>query len=110
LPKNHLSVDVETLRIYEIPLHVKNKRFGLQYHGGNFCVEAVSEAIKRFGTPEIFNTDQGAQFTSEAFTGLLENNGIAISMDGSDRFRQALDNLPPDEVYYSLPHPFAEAA
>jgi len=59
LPKNHLSVDVETLRIYEIPLHVKNKRFGLQYHGGNFCVEAVSEAIKRFGTLEIFNTDLG---------------------------------------------------
>ena len=45
----------------------------------NFCIEALQEAIQRFGTPEIFNTDQGAQFTSEAFTGVLKDHGIAIS-------------------------------
>jgi putative transposase len=121
----------------------------------DFCVEALAEAIGRYGAPEIFNTDQGAQFTSEAFTGLLQNHGVAISMDGRgrcqdnifierlwwtvkhhyvylhsfgsgselrdglrywfnfynrDRFHQSLDNLTPDEVYYHLPHPFAEAA
>jgi len=121
----------------------------------DFCLEALAEAIDRYGAPEIFNPDQGAQFTSEAFTGLLEKNGIAVSMDGRgrcqdnifierlwwtlkyhyiflhsfatgyelhdglrywfkfynrDRFHQSLDNLTPDEVYYNLPHPFAEAA
>ena len=45
-------------------------------------MEAVQEAINRYGTPEVFNTDQGSQFTSIEFTGLLKQNGIAISMDG----------------------------
>ena len=121
----------------------------------DFCVEAVEEAIRRYGTPEIFNTDQGSQFTSDDFTGVLKDHGIAISMDSrgraqdnifierlwwtlkynyiylrsfdnsadlrkglrswfsfyiQERFHQALDNLTPDEVYYGLPHPFAEAA
>jgi putative transposase len=56
----------------------------------DFCVEAVQEALERHGAPEIFrgstaveiHTDQGSQFTSEAFTGLLKDHGIAISMDG----------------------------
>ncbi|GAA0724729.1 hypothetical protein GCM10009105_37600 [Dokdonella soli] len=43
---------------------------------------AVEEALQRYGPPDIFNTDQDRQFTSEAFTGLLKANGIAISMDG----------------------------
>jgi len=121
----------------------------------DFCVEAVEEAIGRFGPPEIFNTDQGAQFTSQAFTNLLKDHDIKISMDGrgrvqdnifierlwwtlkyqylylwsfdngsqlrqgldqwfdfynQERSHQALDNLTPDEVYYDLPNPFAEAA
>ena len=46
----------------------------------DFCVEAVEEAIGRFGPPEIFNTDQGAQFTSQAFTNLLKDHDIKISM------------------------------
>ena len=121
----------------------------------DFCVEAVEDAISQHGTPEVFNTDQGAQFTSQAFTNLLKDHDIKISMDGrgrvldnifierlwwtlkyqylylwsfdngsqlrqgldqwfhfynQERSHQALDNLTPDEVYYDLPHPFAEAA
>jgi putative transposase len=55
-----------------------------------FCVDCLEEAIKIYGTPEIFNTDQGSQFTSECFTGVLIKNGITISMDGRGR---ALDNI-----------------
>ena len=55
-----------------------------------FCTEALEEALKKFGTPEIFNTDQGAQFTSEAFTGMLATHGVSISMDGRGR---AFDNI-----------------
>jgi putative transposase len=56
----------------------------------DFCIEALQEAIQRFGAPEIFNTDQGAQFTSEAFTGVLKDHDIAISMDGKGRW---VDNV-----------------
>ena len=55
-----------------------------------FCLDALEEALDRYAAPEIFNTDQGSQFTSEAFTGRLEAAGIAISMDGRKR---ALDNV-----------------
>jgi len=55
----------------------------------DFCVEALEEALRK-GRPDIFNTDQGAQFTSEAFTGLLEQDGIRISMDGKGSYK---DNL-----------------
>ena len=48
----------------------------------DFCLEAVEEALARYGRPKIFNTDQGSQFTSAAFTGLLLENAIAVSMDG----------------------------
>lgn len=55
-----------------------------------FCVECLQEALKGYGTPEIFNTDQGVQFTSEAFTGVLNARAVKISMDGRGR---ALDNI-----------------
>ena len=55
----------------------------------DFCVDALQEALRK-GRPEIFNTDQGAQFTSEVFTGLLEQHGIRISMDGKGSYS---DNL-----------------
>lgn len=48
----------------------------------HFCLNTVNEAIEKYGTPEIMNTDQGSQFTSQAFTGLLKDNDIKISMDG----------------------------
>ena len=121
----------------------------------DFCVDALQEALSRYGRPEIFNTDQGSQFTSEDFTGTLKDNGIKISMDGRgrcqdnifierlwwtikyqylylhsfengsalrkglafwindynrDRGHSALDDRTPDEVYYGLPLPYAEAA
>ena len=52
----------------------------------SFCVSALEEALARFGRPEIFNTDQGSQFTSAAFTGVLASAGIRISMDGRGRW------------------------
>ncbi len=121
----------------------------------NFCVEALSEALAIYGPPEIFNTDQGAQFTSQAFTGKLKSHGVQISMDGrgrvqdnifierlwwtvkyqylylrsfdngsqlrhgltrwfrfynQERSHQSLDDRTPDEVYFGIPHPLAEAA
>lgn len=53
----------------------------------DFCIEAVQEAIHCYGKPDIFNTDQDAQFTSQEFTQLLKENGIAISMDGRGCWR-----------------------
>ena len=53
----------------------------------DFCIEALEEAIARYGTPEIFNTDQGSQFTSAEFTGVLKAHGIRISMDGKACWR-----------------------
>jgi len=54
------------------------------------CVDALEEAINKYGNPEIMNTDQGSQFTSRAFIGLLEQNDIRISMDGKGSWR---DNI-----------------
>jgi putative transposase len=64
-----------------------------------FCLEAVQEALSRYGRPEIFNTDQGSQFTSEDFTGLLKDNDIKISMDGKGR---CLDNVFVERLWRSL--------
>lgn len=65
----------------------------------SFCVDALEEAIARYGIPEIFNTDQGSQFTSEAFTGVLSGNGIAISMDGKGR---CMDNVFVERLWKSV--------
>jgi putative transposase len=65
----------------------------------DFCIEAVQEAIHRYGAPEIFNTDQGAQFTSFEFTQLLKDNGIAISMDGRGCWR---DNVFVERLWKSI--------
>jgi len=64
-----------------------------------FCIEAVEEALARFGKPDIFNTDQGSQFTSAAFTGVLLNNAIAISMDGKGSWR---DNVFVERIWKSV--------
>lgn len=65
----------------------------------DFCVEALKEAIHNFGCPEIFNTDQGSQFTSDAFTGVLKNNEIQISMDSRGRFQ---DNIFIERLWWTL--------
>ena len=64
----------------------------------NFCVEALEEALEK-GKPDIFNTDQGAQFTSEAFTGLLHQRGVRISMDGKGSYN---DNLFIERLWRSV--------
>ena len=64
-----------------------------------FCVEALEEAPARHGRPEIFDTDQGSQFTSEAFTGVLTKNGIAISMGGKGAWR---DNVFVERLWRSV--------
>ena len=69
----------------------------------DFCIEAVEEAIGRYGTPEIFNTDQGSQFTSQAFTGLLQDNDINISMDGRGRVQ---DNIFIERLWWTLKYQY----
>ena len=64
-----------------------------------FCVEALDDALARHGPPEIFNTDQGSQFTSGAFTGHLQAAGIQISMDGLGR---CMDNIFIERLWHSL--------
>jgi putative transposase len=65
----------------------------------SFCVEALEEALARFGMPEIFNTDQGSQFTSAAFTDVLLRAGVRISMDGRGRW---MDNVFIERLWRSL--------
>jgi len=65
----------------------------------DFCLDAVREAIHRYGTPEIFNTDQGSQFTSTDFTKLLKDHGIKISMDGKGCWR---DNVFVERLWRSV--------
>ncbi len=64
-----------------------------------FCIEALQEALARFGRPEIFNSDQGSQFTSSAFTGVLKAAGVRISMDGRGRW---MDNVFIERLWRSL--------
>ena len=65
----------------------------------DFCIEALEEAIARYGPPEIFNTDQGSQFTSADFTQVLTDNGIKISMDGKGRW---VDNVFVERLWRSV--------
>lgn len=65
----------------------------------SFCIEALEEALSTNEKPEIFNTDQGSQFTSQAFTGRLKENGISISMDGKGRWR---DNVFVERIWRSI--------
>ena len=65
----------------------------------SFCVDALEEAIYRYGTPDIFNTDQGSQYTSEAFTKVLKDHNIKISMDGKGAWR---DNVFVERLWRSV--------
>jgi putative transposase len=77
---------------------VLSHRLSITMEAG-FCVEAVEEALAKHGRPEIFNTDQGSQFTSIAFTGVLIANAIAISMDGKGAWR---DNVFVERIWKSV--------
>ena len=65
----------------------------------DFCVSALERAIRLHGTPEIFNTDQGSQFTGKAFTDVLNDHGIKISMDGKGRW---MDNVFIERLWRSV--------
>ena len=65
----------------------------------DFCVEALQEALTKYGAPEFFNTDQGAQFTSDDFTSVLQSRGIKISMDGRGRW---MDNVFVERLWRSV--------
>jgi putative transposase len=65
----------------------------------SFCVEALKEALARYGTPEIFNTDQGSQFTSDTFIEILESHSTNISMDGKGRW---MDNVFIERLWWSV--------
>ena len=65
----------------------------------DFCVDALAEAIERYGPPQIFNTDQGAQFTSNEFTDTLRSAGVTISMDGRGR---AMDNIFIERLWWTV--------
>ena len=67
--------------------------------GTEFCVDALEEALSEHGRPEIFNTDQGSQFTSDGFTGTLEAHDVTISMDGKGR---CMDNIFVERLWRSL--------
>jgi putative transposase len=83
--------------------------------GEDFCVDAVDEALRLYGRPEIFNTDRGSQFTSDAFTEVLVENHIAISMDGKGSWRDNVflerfwRSLKYEEVYLKAYESVAEA-
>ena len=66
-----------------------------------FCVDCLEEALRNHGKPEIFNSDQGSQFTSAAFTGVLQREGVVISMDGRGR---AFDNIFVERLWRSVKH------
>ena len=66
-----------------------------------FCIEALEEALARYDAPQIFNTDQGSQFTSEGFTSVLTGHGVQISMDGRGRW---LDNVFIERLWRSVKH------
>ncbi len=78
--------------------HVLAWRLSNTLHA-DFCVEALREPLNRYGNPDIFNTDQGSQFTSHEFTGTLKDAGIRISMDGRGRF---MDNIFIERLWRSL--------
>ena len=78
--------------------HVLSWRLSNSMDAG-FCVDALEEALQRYATPEIFNTDQGSQFTSLAFIGALKDAGIRIAMDGRGRF---MDNIFIERLWRSI--------
>jgi putative transposase len=67
----------------------------------SFCVDCLEDALREHGQPEVFNSDQGSQFTSKAFTDVLKDKGVSISMDGRGR---ALDNIFVERLWRNIKH------
>ena len=94
-PNQVWSTDITNIRlakgfVYLVAIIDWYSRQVLSWRIGNtmeaaFCVDCLEDALRNYGRPEIFNTDQGSQFTSEAFTGVLKRAGVVISMDGRGR-------------------------
>jgi len=99
-PNQVWSSDITYIRLmygfaYLMAIIDWNSRYVLSWRlsnslDGSFCIEAIKEALRNYGTPEIFNSDQGSQFSSSSFTNILSEAGILISMDGRGR---AHDNI-----------------
>jgi putative transposase len=90
--------------VYLVAIMDWYSRFVLSYEISNsmessFCVKALERAIAKYGAPEIFNSDQGAQFTDHRFTGVLERHGVRISMDGKGR---CMDNIFIERLWRSV--------
>lgn len=110
-PNQVWSTDITYIRlrfgfIYLVAVIDWFSRFVLSWKLSNsleadFCIEALEDAILYYGSPEIFNTDQGSQFTSNAFTGLLSANDIKISMDAKGR---AFDNIFIERLWRTVKH------
>lgn len=108
-PKQVFCADITYIRlkkgfIYLVAVMDWYSRYVLSWQISNtleasFCVEALQDALLYYGQPEIFNTDQGAQFTSEAFTRVLLENGVKISMDAKGR---AFDNIFIERLWRSV--------
>lgn len=109
IPNQVWSTDITYLRMtrgfcYLVAIIDWYSRFVLGYKISNsldtdFCIECLNEALTKYPKPEIFNTDQGSQFTSNAFTKILENNDIKISMDSVGR---AIDNIIIERFWRSI--------
>ena len=103
-PNQVWSTDITYLRlprgfVYLVAVIDWYSRFVLAWRLSNtmdsgFCVDCLEQALQSYGMPELFNTDQGSQFTSEEFTDVLKANGITISMDGRGRALQHLRGAP----------------
>jgi putative transposase len=90
--------------VYLVAIMDWHSRYVLSWEISNsmeslFCVKALERAIEKYGTPEIFNSDQGSQFTDHKFTGVLERNGVKISMDGKGR---CMDNIFIERLWRSV--------
>jgi len=93
-----VAIHIAQLRIAHRQIAIALRRVFV-HDGSSFCVETLEDALARHGRPEIFNTDQGSQFTGSAFTGLLASKGIAISMDGKGAWR---DNVFVERLWRSV--------
>ncbi len=110
-PNQVWSIDITYIRlkrgfVYLVAIIDWHSRYVLSWKlsttlDRRFCVEALNEAIAKHGTPEIFNSDQGVQFTSDEFTQILKDKDVRISMDGKGR---ALDNILVERLWRTVKH------